>query len=481
MKRRKIDTSNFKLPSSKLARSRLEKAKIIKKAYVFNENMKDFGKNKTYHIRTYGCQSNVRDSETLKGICEDMSYKWTDDIMNADLVILNTCAIRENAENKVFGEFGLLKSSKIKNPNMILGMTGCMGQSESVVNKILTKYQHVDFVIGTHNIHELANIIERVKYEKQMIVDVWSQEGNVIEDTPVIRDNNIKAWVNIMYGCDKFCTYCIVPYTRGKIRSREMQDILNEVNGLISQGYKEITLLGQNVNSYGKDFENSNISFADLLEEVAKTGIKRIRFATSNPWNWDNRIVDIAKKYENIMPYFHLPIQSGSEEILFKMNRQMKIDDYIEKVEYIRKNLPSCAITTDLIVGFPNETDKDFKKTLDLYKKIKYDNAYTFIYSKRENTPAAIMEDKINKETKKKRLAELNELVKKYASENNQKFVNKVVEVLVEGPSKSNPNKLTGYSKEWKVVNFDGNAKPGEFANVKITSASRFSLNGKQI
>ncbi len=480
MKTKKIDRSKFNLPDAKKARKRLEAAKIIKKAYVFNENMKDFGKGKTFNIRTYGCQSNVRDSETLKGICHDMGYTWTDDIYNADLVILNTCAIRENAENKVFGEFGLLKASKTKNPNMILGMTGCMGQSEAVVNKILTKYQHVDFVMGTHNIHELANIIERVRYEKQMVVDVWSQEGNVIEDTPVARDNNIKAWVNIMYGCDNFCTYCIVPYTRGKIRSRQVEDIVAEVNDLIKQGYKEVTLLGQNVNSYGIDLENK-VTFAELLEKVAQTGIKRLRFATSNPWNWDNKIIDIAKQYDNVMPYFHLPIQSGNENILFKMNRQMKIDDYIAKVQYIRDNLPSCAITTDLIVGFPNETDAEFEDTLKLYDKIQYDNAYTFIYSKRENTPAAVMEDNTDKKVKKERLARLNELVKKYASLNNQKYVDQVVEVLVEGPSKSNPNKLCGYSREWKVVNFEGKAPVGSFAKVKITSASRFSLNGKEV
>lgn len=481
MKNKKIDISKFSLPNAKLARKRLEQAKIIKKAYKPNKNMVNFGKNKTFFIRTYGCQSNVRDSETMKGICYDMNYSESNDIYNADLVILNTCAVRENAENKVFGELGLLKSVKNKNPNMILGISGCMGQSEAVVNKILTKYQHVDFVIGTHNIHELANILERVKYEKQMIVDVWSQEGNVIEDTPVARDNKIKAWVNIMYGCDKFCTYCIVPYTRGKIRSRRIEDIIDEVNNLIKNGYSEVTLLGQNVNAYGKDFVNEDINFVQLLEAVALTGIKRIRFATSNPWNWNNQIIDIAKKYENIMPYFHLPIQSGSENILKKMNREMKISDYIKKIEYIRKNLPSCAITTDLIVGFPNETDEEFNDTLNLYKKIKYDNAYTFIYSKRENTPAAVIDDKVEKETKKQRLAKLNELVKKYAKENNEKFVNQIVEVLVEGNSKSNPNKLTGYSREWKVVNFEGKANPGEFVEVKITSASRFSLNGKQI
>lgn len=477
MNNKKIDKTKLSLPNSNLARKRLVDAKIIKDAYVFNESMKEFGKSKTYFIRTYGCQSNARDTETLKGICHDMGYLPSNDIMNSDLVILNTCAIRENAENKVFGEFGLLKSSKVKNPNMILGMTGCMGQSETVVNKILTKYQYIDFVMGTHNIHNLSNILEKVKFDKQMVVEVWSQEGNVIEHTPVNRDNKIKAWVNIMYGCDKFCTYCIVPYTRGKIRSRELNDIMDEINLLIKQGYKEITLLGQNVNSYGKDLE-SDITFVQLLEQAAQTGIKRIRFSTSNPWNWDNKIIDITKKYENIMPYFHLPIQSGSEEILDKMNRHMPIDEYLSKIKYIKDNIKDCAISTDIIVGFPNEKDEDFEKTLQLYNLVKYDNAYTFIYSKRENTPAAIIDDIIPVKTKKERLTKLNDLVKKYAAENSDKYVNQILEVLVEGPSKSNKEKLTGYSRQWKVVNFTGTAKPGEFVNVRITSASRFSLNG---
>ena len=466
------------LPNINQARKRLKKAEVKREDFVIDKDMKNFGKNKTFHIRTYGCQSNVRDGETIKGILLKMGFKWTDDIMNSDLVILNTCAVRENAENKVFGEFGLLKKNKQKNPNMILGMSGCMSQSEKVVNKILTKYQHVDFIFGTHNIHKLPQILKQLKLEKQVVVDVWSKEGDVIENIPVTRDSKIKAWVNVMYGCDKFCTYCIVPYTRGKIRSRLLDDILNEVNDLISQGYKEVTLLGQNVNSYGNDLDE-DIDFAKLLEEVAKTNIRRIRFATSNPWNWDKKIVDICKKYPNIMPYFHLPIQSGSEFILDKMNRKMKISKYIEEIEYIRKNIPSCAISTDLIVGFPNESEEDFKKTLDLYNKIKYDNAYTFIYSPREGTPAAAMNDSIPMLEKRKRLQQLNELVKKYASENNKKYVNKVLEVLVEGKSKSDDTKLSGYSPEWKVVNFTGKAKPGEIVNVRIKSASRFSLNGE--
>ena len=470
--------NNFNLPNIIDARKRIKKSVVIRDEFLIDDDMKNFGKNKTFHIRTYGCQSNVRDGETIKGILKQMGFKWTDEIMNADLVILNTCAVRENAENKVFGEFGLLKQAKKKNPKMLLGMSGCMSQSEKVVNKILTKYQHVDFIFGTHNIHKLPQILKQVKLENQMIIDVWSQEGNIIENTPISRDNNIKAWVNIMYGCDKFCTYCIVPYTRGKIRSRLKDDIINEILDLIKNGYKEVTLLGQNVNSYGIDLQEK-IDFATLLEEVAKTNIRRIRFATSNPWNWDKKIIDVCKKYNNIMPYFHLPIQSGSEQILKQMNRQMKIDDYIEQIQYIKDNIPSCAISTDIIVGFPNETDEDFNKTLDLYNKIKYDNAYTFIYSPREGTPASTIKDKIPMETKRRRLHELNELVKKYASENNNKYVGRTIDVLVEGPSKSNKNKLTGYSPEWKVVNFSGNANVGEIVKVKIKTASRFSLNGE--
>lgn len=476
----KKDIKKQNLPNIVQARKRIKKAVIKRDEFKIDDDMSDFGKHKTYYIRTYGCQSNVRDGETIKGILEKMKFSSTDDIMSADLVILNTCAIRENAENKVFGELGLLKKSKQKNPNMILGMSGCMSQSEKVVNKILNKYQYVDFIFGTHNIHRLPQILKNLKLEKQMVIDVWSQEGDIIENIPNSRDNKIKAWVNIMYGCDKFCSYCIVPYTRGKIRSRLKEDILAEVDDLIKRGYQEITLLGQNVNSYGIDLEEK-IDFAALLKLIAQTKIKRIRFATSNPWNWNSKIIDICKEYPNIMPYFHLPIQSGSEHILKKMNREMKIDDYKAKISYIKKQIPHAAISTDIIVGFPNESDDDFQATLDLYNDIKFDNAYTFIFSPREGTPAASMSDDIKPEVKKQRLQALNELVKKYAAENNKKYINQVIDVLVEGESKTNNEKLTGYSPQWKVVNFKGKAKPGEIIKVKINSASRFSLNGEQV
>ena len=479
--RKKIDYSKYFMPNMNKARKRINNSEHLYNSFEIPTNIVNIGNNKKYHIRTYGCQSNLRDTETMKGIMELLGYIWSDDIYNSDFVILNTCAIRENAEDKVFGEIGLLKKIKQNNPNFIFGIAGCMSQEENVVKKIIETHEHVDFIIGTHNIYRLPQIIEETLLNKQTIIEVWAKEGDVVENLPSSRDSKLKAWVNIMYGCDKFCTYCIVPYTRGKVRSRKKEDILNEVNDLIKEGYKDITLLGQNVNSYGKDFENSNFYFWNLLEEIAKTGIQRLRFTTSNPFDWNNEIINVMKKYSNIMPFIHLPIQSGDEDILLKMNRKMSIDTYKSYIDYIRINIPNVSISTDIIVGFPNETDEQFQKTIDLYNYVKYDNAYTFIYSPREGTPAAKMEDCINLETKKQRLEKLNDLVKKYAKENNEKYIGKVLEVLVEGPSKTNSNILTGYSPQQKVVNFIGKSKPGDIVNVKIISASRFSLNGEEV
>lgn len=479
---KKRDLSKYFLPNIKDARKRTKKADIIKEEFSIPTNLVNYGVGKKYHIKTFGCQSNVRDSETMMGIIELIGYEYTDDIYNADLVLLNTCAIREHAEDKVFADIGMLDKLKKTNPNFIFGMCGCMAQEEVVVNKILKSNYNVDFIFGTHNIHRVLNVLEQVIFEKNLVVEVWSHEGDVIENLPSKRDNNLKGFVNVMYGCDKFCTYCIVPYTRGKIRSRKKEDILNEVNEMINEGYKEVTLIGQNVNSYGIDFGDENkYLFYNLLEDVAKTGIKRVRFTTSNPWNFTREIVDVMKKYNNIMPHIHLPIQSGDELILKKMNRAMNISDYISLVEYIRKNIPNCSITTDLIVGFPNETKEQFEKTIDLYNKIKFDNAFTFVYSKRDGTAAALIDDKISLEEKKERLQRLNELVKVYAKENNLKFVNKVIDVLVDGPSKKDKNIISGYSPQWKVVNFKGNANPGDIVKVHITSASLFTLNGEMV
>ncbi len=481
MKKRVIDFNKYFMPDLNKARKRLNDAQIINDSFEIPANVVNIGNNKNYHIRTYGCQSNLRDTETMKGICELLGYKWVDDIYQADLVILNTCAVRENAEEKVFGEIGMLKKIKYTNPNFIFGIAGCMSQEEVVVKRILTNHEHIDFILGTHNIFRLPQIIEQAILSKETIVEIWNKEGDVIENLPSTRDSKIKAWVNIMYGCDKFCTYCIVPYTRGKVRSRLKDDIIKEIKELIQQGYKDITLLGQNVNSYGCDFKNQEYKFWDLLKDVAETGVKRLRFTTSNPFDWDNKIIDVMKKYKNIMPFIHLPVQSGDEEILLKMNRKMKVADYLEYINYIKKQIPYVSISTDLIVGFPNETDEQFNNTLNLYNNVQYDNAYTFIYSKRDGTPAAKLIDNTSLEKKKARLNTLNELVKKYAKLNNEKYIGLDVEVLVEGPSKTNPDVLTGYSPQQKVVNFIGNAKPGDLVMVHIDSASRFSLNGKQV
>lgn len=475
---KKVDFDKYFMPDLKKARSRKESAVVYNDCFSIPTNIQGYGKNKKAFIRTYGCQSNVRDGETMKGILQAIGYEIIDNPENADLIILNTCAIRENAEQKVFGEIGFLKQLKISNPNLIFGVAGCMSQEKHVVEKILRQCDNVDFVIGTHNIYRLPQVLEGVILTQNAVVEVWSKEGDIIENTPSYRDSKIKAWVNIMYGCDKFCTYCIVPYTRGKQRSRTKQDILNEINELIAQGYQEITLLGQNVNSYGKDLGNE-VQFAKLLDEIANLPIARIRFTTSNPFDWTNEIIDVIKKHPNIMPYLHLPVQSGSEEILRKMNRVMSIEKYLQNIDYIRQNIPNVAISTDIIVGFPNETEEQFQATLDLYDKVKYDNAYTFIYSPREGTPAALMEDSVDMETKIRRLAQLNEKVKQYAKENNDKFVGQTLDVLVEGPSKTNPDILTGYSPNWKVVNFTGKAEIGSIVKVKIVSANRFSLNGE--
>lgn len=481
MKKRIINFEKYFMPNLDVARKRLKDAQVITDSFFIPTNVINIGKNKKYHIRTYGCQSNLRDAETMKGICELLGYQWVDDIYQADLVILNTCAVRENAEEKVFGEIGMLKKIKYTNPNFIFGIAGCMAQEEVVVKRILMNHEHVDFIFGTHNIFRLPQIIEQAIFSKETIVEIWNKEGDIIENLPSTRDSKIKAWVNIMYGCDKFCTYCIVPYTRGKVRSRLKEDIIQEVKELINQGYKDITLLGQNVNSYGCDFKNQDYKFWDLLRDVANTGVQRLRFTTSNPFDWDNKIIDVMTENKNIMPFIHLPVQSGDENILLKMNRKMKITDYLSYINYIKEKIPQVAISTDLIVGFPNESDEEFNNTLKLYDAVQYDNAYTFIYSKREGTPATKFVDNVSLETKKQRLAKLNELVKKYAKLNNEKYVGLDLEVLVEGPSKTDQNVLTGYSPQQKVVNFTGDAKPGQLVTVHIDSASRFSLNGRQI
>ncbi|MGM9850257.1 MAG: tRNA (N6-isopentenyl adenosine(37)-C2)-methylthiotransferase MiaB [Bacilli bacterium] len=456
-----------------------EEAKIKSFELIESENLKNLGLNKKYFVKTYGCQMNEHDSENIKAILEQMSYTETDDMENADLILLNTCAIRENAHNKVFGMIGRIKNLKEKNPNLIAGICGCMAQEEVVVNEILEKYNFLDIVFGTHNIHNLPNILYTAVNKKDLEVEVLSIEGEVIENIPVKRDSKYKAWVNIMYGCDKFCTYCIVPYTRGKQRSREHQYILDEVNELVKNGYQEVTLLGQNVNAYGKDL-NDNYDMSNLLEDVAKTGINRIRFVTSHPWDFNDSMIEVIKKYDNIMPYIHLPLQSGSDSILKLMGRRYTKKSYIELYKKLKEALPHSSITTDIIVGFPNETIEDFNETLDVVNTCKFDGAYTFIFSPRVGTPAAKMADNVTLEEKNQRLYKLNELINKYSKEANDRYLNKIVPVLIEGTSEKDESMLMGYTDTMKLVNVKADKKYiGKIINVKIKEIKTWSMDGE--
>lgn len=469
----------YKLPDLNCARKRT-RDEVNRRVFNVDESYLNLGKDKKYLIKTHGCQANERDSENIAGLLEKIGYSLARNEEEADIVIINTCAIREGAEDKVFGEIGALKRFKTLNPNMIIGLCGCMAQEERIVNIILQKYKQVNLIFGTHNINDLPKLINDIYSENRKAVEVYSYEGEVIENIPSIRKDKYKASVNIMYGCNKFCAYCIVPYTRGKERSRLLEDVVKEVNELIKEGYKEVTLLGQNVNAYGKDL-NADYDFSDLLEEVAKTGIRRIRFMTSHPWDFNDRMIEIIKNNSNIMPYIHLPLQSGSDEVLKKMNRRYTSNTYKELFDKLKKNLPEFAFTTDIIVAYPNETKEDFNKTLEMVDYCKYDNAFTFIFSPREGTPAYNMENLIPQEEKERRLRVLNEKVTYYANLNNKKYQNKVVEVLVDGLSKKNKDVYSGYTKEGKLVNFKGNCKSGDLVNVKITEALSFSLNGEQV
>lgn len=467
----------MKLPDLKEARKRTTKDILIKTSEnIVKDNLKDLGKGRKYYVKTYGCQMNVHDSENIKAILEEMSFEETDIFEDADLIILNTCAIRENAHNKVFGFLGRVKHLKETKPHIICGICGCMAQEENVVNEIKTKYKWVDIVFGTHNIDNLPNILATSMERKEQEIEVYSIEGEVIENLPVKRDSKYKAWVNIMFGCDKFCTYCIVPYTRGKQRSREPKYIIDEVNRLVSDGYKEVTLLGQNVNAYGKDLK-MDYKMGDLLRDVAKTGIERIRFMTSHPWDFDDDMISAIKDNENIMPYVHLPLQSGSDRILKLMGRRYTKEEYLTLYKKLKDNIPNVSITTDIIVGFPGETREDFEQTLDVVEKCKYDSAFTFIFSPREGTPAAKMEDDVSLEEKNKRLYELNDLVNKYANEANQRYLNKTTKVLIEGIGEK--GNLFGYTDTMKLVNVDGDkSNIGKIVDVKITDIKTWSLDG---
>lgn len=474
-----MNKKNYILPNLKQAKVRTpSQTKFVLDEYEIPEIAKNLGVGKKYFVRTYGCAANERDGETMGGLLEMMGYTKADDQMEADVILMNTCAIRQNAEEKVLGQLGALKLLKRTNPDLIFGVCGCMAQEEATVDLILKKYPQVDLIFGTHNIHRLPQLLANAILSKEKTVEVFSNQGEVIEHLPVSRNGKFKAFVNIMYGCDKFCTYCIVPYTRGKQRSRRVEDILEECNELVAQGYKEITLLGQNVNAYGKDLENP-LTFAYLLEQVALTGIPRIRFSTSHPWDFEDAMIDVIAKYDNIMPAIHLPVQSGNSDVLKLMGRRYTREHYLTLVEKIKTKIPDVTFSTDIIVGFPNETEEQFLDTLSLVEQCQYDLAYTFVYSPRVGTPAASMEDNIPLEEKQARLQRLNERITYYSHLNNEKYQDQVVEVLVDGKSKKNDEVWSGYTRHNKLVNFTGNnIKPGDIVNVKITQVKSYSLDG---
>ena len=464
------------LPNYKEARNRLKNYRTVK--YDIEKSIINKYSGKTYFLKTYGCQMNEHDSENIAAMIESLGFKRIDDYEDADLVLLNTCSIRENAHNKAFGMLGRLKHIKeTKNPSLIIGLCGCMAQEAGVVEEILKDYRFVNFVFGTHNLHELPSILTKAYETGSQTIEVYSKEGDLVEDMPVKRTNSYKAYVNIIYGCDKFCTYCIVPYTRGGQRSRKKEDILKEVRELVDDGYKEVTLLGQNVNAYGKDLYD-DYGLGELLEDVSKTNIPRVRFMTSHPWDFTDRMIDVIAKYPNIMPSIHLPIQSGSSRILKLMGRRYTKEEYLELFDKIKSKIPGVMVSTDIIVGFPGEEEEDFKETLEIAEYCKYDNAFTFIFSKRENTPACKLKDNTSLSEKEERLQRLNEVVNHYFLENNKKLVGKTVEVLVEGIS-SKKNMYYGYSDTNKLINFTGDdLKIGDIVPVEIDSAKTWSLDG---
>lgn len=445
-------------------------------------DMQNIGKGKKYQLMTYGCQMNVHDSEHIAGLLESMGYDATSNEEEADVIIYNTCAIRENAEDKVFGDIGRLKRLKMENPDIVIGICGCMSQEEAVVNKILKSYHQVDLIFGTHNIHRLPTLLHDAILSKEMVIEVWSKEGDIVENLPQKREEGIKAWVNIMYGCDKFCTYCVVPFTRGKERSRRPEEVLAEVRELARQGYKEITVLGQNVNSYGKDFTDRKYRLADLFADIQKIDIPRVRFTTSHPWDFDDELIEVLAQGGNLVEHIHLPVQSGNNEVLKRMGRKYTNEEYLELISKIKKAIPHVSLTTDIIVGFPGETEEQFQDTLELVKKVEYDSAFTFVYSARPGTPAAQMEDNVTEEEKKQRLYRLNALQNDISRRKNNALEGEVVEVLVEGESKNNPDILAGRTRTNKLVNFKGSKESiGQMVQVKITEPQTWTLKGEQV
>lgn len=462
---------------------------ILKNQLMMNDMLKintefelENNRKKKYFIETYGCQMNEHDSEKLSAMLMQMGFETSPFRDDADLIIFNTCCVRENAELKVYGNLGHLKALKKKKPDLLIVVSGCMMQQPHVVEEIMSRYKHVDLVFGTHNVHNFPMLLAQITGEHNMVVEVWESEGEVIEGLAVDRRYTTKAFVNIMYGCNNFCTYCIVPYTRGRERSRTQESIIGEIKELVTMGTKEITLLGQNVNSYGKTLEEK-CDFSDLLMAVNEIeGIERIRFMTSHPKDISRKLIDTMVSCEKVCDQLHLPVQAGSNSLLKAMNRNYTVESYLEMIDYAKLKLPNLGVSTDLIIGFPGETDEDIDATIELIKKVDYTTAFTYIYSIRKGTPAAEMDNQIPDDIKHERfqriLTALNDGVKLKM----ESFRDQTIDVLVESISTKNKDVLFGRSSQNITVNFPGDdALIGTVVNVKITKPKTFSLYGEVV
>lgn len=429
-----------------------------------------------YKILVYGCQMNIADAERMEGQLRSVGYARTEDMERADVILINTCCVRASAEDKVYGKIGEIKKIKERNPQLIFGIAGCMAQKEG--DALMHRAPHIDFVLGTGKVQELTRIIAEIRAERTPVVDT-AIESTIAENLPVARGGRFSAWVPIMYGCNNFCTFCIVPYVRGRERSRMPEDVVAEVRRAVAGGYTEVTLLGQNVNSYGKDHKRAD--FADLLRMVDEVeGIRRVRFMTSHPKDIGDKLIDTIKNGRHICEHIHLPVQYGSNRILKAMNRVYTVESYRERVRRVREALPEASLTTDLIVGFPGETEEDFAATLDFLREIRYDSAYTFLYSKRSGTPAARMEDQVPDDVKHARLDRLMEEQNRISRAINERLAGETLEVMVEGESKNDPAVWSGRTRTNKIVLFPhGTEQAGDFVRVRIDRAQTWVLKGE--
>lgn len=464
-----------------VSKEEIEKQKAF--IYKIKQRCKRFavshGRSPLALTETYGCQQNENDTERIRGILEECGFEFTGDANAADIVIYNTCAVRENAEQKVFGRLGILKHIKEARPEMIIGLCGCMVQQAHITERIREKYSHVDLIFGTHALHKLPELLCGVLDGGNKIVDIQDSDGFIAEGLPVKRSDKSKAWVSIMYGCNNFCTYCIVPYVRGRERSRRREDIIGEIKGLAADGVTEVTLLGQNVNSYGKDIYE-DYDFSELLKAVNEIeGLRRIRFVTSHPKDFSDKLIDTMAECKKVCRQLHLPFQAGSDRVLREMNRGYTKEEYLDKIRRLKARIPDIALSTDVIVGFPTETDEDFLETLDVLEKVRFDNIFSFIYSRREGTPAAKLDFVLSDEDIHRNFDRLLEIQNRISKEKNLVFEGQVVDVLVDGVSKTDKNMLSGRMENTKIVNFPGpKSLCGRYVRVRVTEAHTWSLNG---